>query len=86
MAEVKIGEVTHYYSKIGVAVLDLGDAIAIGDVIHVLGHTTDFEQVVRSLQIDHKPVERAEAGQDVALKVAKRVRKGDRVFKVLGVK
>lgn len=79
-----VAEVTHYYNKIGVAVLTLSDTIAMGDVIHVVGHTTDFCQTVKSLQIEHHPIMEAHPGDDVALKVLDRVRVGDQVFKVGG--
>lgn len=78
----RIGEVTHFYRKICVAVLKLSEPICVGDTVHVLGHTTDFCQGVLSLQIDHRPVEMAMPGDDVALKVQDRVREGDVVFRV----
>ncbi|HSM57856.1 MAG TPA: hypothetical protein VK879_17010 [Candidatus Sulfomarinibacteraceae bacterium] len=79
---VCIGQVTHYYNRIGVAVLDLTDRVRLGDRLHICGHTTDFYQVVSSLQINHRPVEEAAPGDDVALKVAARVRPGDEIFKL----
>jgi translation elongation factor EF-1alpha len=79
--EVKIGTVTHYYNKISVAVLDLMAPIQVGDRITILGRTTEFDQRVESLEIDHQKVDRAEPGQDVALKVWDYVRKGDQVYK-----
>lgn len=80
--ETKIGEITHYYGKLQVAVLELIDAIKVGDRINVCGHTTDFIQTVESLEIDHQKVDSAGPGQEVALKVWDYVRKGDEVFKV----
>lgn len=82
MSGVQIAEVTHFYDRIGVAVLALSDAIRVGDMIHVLGRTTDFQQEVKSLQIEHREVSEAAPGQDVALKVAQRVRPHDKVFKI----
>ena len=82
--EKKIGEVTHFYAKPSAAVLKLSAKIAVGDQIHIQGHTTDFTQEVKSLQIDHKEVESAKKGDDVALLVADTVRAGDEVFKVEG--
>jgi len=83
MADRQIGEITHCYDKISVGVLALTDTIRLGDTIHILGHTTDFQQQVVSLQVDHKEVETAGPGDDVALKVDERVREGDKVFRVL---
>lgn len=81
--EKRIGFVTHYYNKLGVAVLDLEEGIKVGDTIHLSGHTTDFVQDVRSLEVDHRQLQAAGAGADVALKVDRRVREGDAVYKVL---
>lgn len=78
----RVGEVTHYFNKIGVAVLDLGADLKVGDWVHFLGHSTDFEQRVESMQIEHANIEAASAGDDVALKVIDRVRRGDGVFRV----
>lgn len=82
--ESKIGEVTHFYPKPSAAVLKLKEKIKIGDRIHILGHTTDFTQEVKSLQIDHKEVDSAKKGDDVALLVKDTVREGDEVFGVEG--
>lgn len=79
-----VAEVTHYYNKIGVAVLALSHTLTVGDVIHIAGHTTDICQMVKSMQIDHRPITEAHPGDDVALKVLDRVRVGDRVFRVTG--
>lgn len=83
MAEHKVGTVIDYYGKIGVAAVRLTDgSLGIGDRIHVRGHTTDVTQVVESLQLEHRPVDRAERGTEVALKVHERVRKHDEVLRV----
>lgn len=80
MSGVQVGEVTHYFDHINVAVLALTEAVRVGETVHFLGRATDFKQEIASLQIEHKPVEQAEPGQDVALKVAQKVRPGDKVF------
>lgn len=83
MPETKVGVITHYFGRIGVAVVKATDgAIAVGDTIHIKGHTTDFVQVVESLQIEHQPVTRIEIGQEAGLKVAARVHEHDEIFKV----
>jgi putative protease len=78
---VEVGRVTHFFSKISVAVIELKAPLAVGDTVHIKGPTTDFEQVVESMQIEHKNVQRAEAGQSIGLKVVQRVREKDMVFK-----
>lgn len=80
---VEVGRVTHYFTKISVAVVELSAPLAVGDRIRIRGPTTDFEQTVESMQIEHKNVERAEAGQSIGLKVKERVREKDRVYKVI---
>jgi putative protease len=77
-----IGEVVHYYNRIGVAVLVLAEPIHVGDRVHILGYSSDFQQHVDSLQIELQPVEVANPEQDVALKVDERVRRGDKVYKI----
>jgi putative protease len=77
----KIGKVTHYFSRMRVAVLELSGDLNVGDSIHILGHTTDFEQVVLSMEIDHKSVQGVGLGDEVAMKVINKVRKGDTVYK-----
>lgn len=77
----EIGRVTNFYSKIGVAVIELSAPLSVGDRILFRGRSTNFEQIAESMQIEHKPVQRAEAGQSIGLKVKERVRPGDIVYK-----
>ena len=80
---VEVGHVTHFFTKINVAVVELSATLAVGDTILIKGPTTDFEQVVGSMQIEHENIERAEAGQSIGLKVEERVREEDIVYKKL---
>jgi len=80
---VEVGHITHFFTKISVAVIELKAPLAVGDSIVIKGPTTDFEQVVESMQIEHKDVQRAEAGQSIGLKVVQRVREKDMVYKKL---
>ncbi len=82
MAEKKIGEVTHYFDKIGVAIIKLSAPLRMGDKIRVKGATSDFEQVVDSMQIDHQDVESAESGQELGIKVSDKAREGDDILKI----
>lgn len=84
MAEEKpIGKVTHYFTKISVAVIELNDELKVGDTIAIRGATTDLTQKVDSMQIEHENVEVANKGQSIGLKVQDRVREGDTVYKIL---
>jgi putative protease len=80
---VEIGRITHFFTKISVAVIELTATLTVGDTIVIKGPTTDFEQNVDSMQIEHSNVQRAEAGQSIGLKVAQRVRENDIVYKKL---
>jgi putative protease len=80
---VKIGRITHFFTKISVAVIELTAPLAVGDTIVLKGPTTDFEQVVESMQIEHQNVQNAKAGQSIGLKVIQRVRENDMVYKKL---
>lgn len=83
MAEEKlIGKITHYFSKINVAVIELTKNLKVGDTIHIKNETHDFTQQVSSLQIEHKQVETAEPGQSVGLKIDQKVYEGDQVYLV----
>ena len=82
MAETEIGKITHYFSKIGVAVIELSQGLKVGDKIHIKGATTDFTQTVDSMQIQHEKIEEAKPGDDIGMKVAEQVREHDKVFKV----
>ncbi|MBI4610812.1 MAG: translation elongation factor-like protein [Candidatus Rokubacteria bacterium] len=82
-SEEKVGTVTGYYSRIGVAAIHLtGGDLRVGDQIRIRGHTTDFGQAVESLQVEHQSVDQAQRGSEVALKVRERVRLHDQVFRV----
>lgn len=87
MAEEKeegkiMGVVSHYYSKIGVGIIELKDALKVGDKIKIKGHSTDIEQDVSSIQINHQEVQDAKSGDVIGLKVSDKVREGDKVYKV----
>jgi len=83
MAEQMIGRVTHYWSKIGVAGIEItGGELRVGDTIRFKGHTTDLTEKLESIQVDHQPVAVARVGDSVALKVTDHVREHDEVFKV----
>jgi putative protease len=82
MAEDKwklVGEVIHYYTKLKVAIIQLSDNLKLGDKISIEGYTTDFQQTVDSMQIEHRNVEKAVKGDSVGVKVEGRCRKGDKV-------
>ncbi len=83
MAEQRVGKVTHYWAKIGVAGIEItAGELRVGDTIRFLGHTTDFTQTLDSMQVEHQAVEVARAGDSVGLKVADHVRDHDEVLKV----
>ncbi len=81
--EKQIGQITHFYNRISVAVLSLTDNLEIGDRVHILGHTTDFIQNITSMEIEHVKVSSVSPGDEVALKVIEPVRKGDVIFKII---
>ena len=80
---VQVGHITHFFSKISVAIVELTAALAVGDKILVKGPATDFEQVVDSMQIEHQNVQQAESGQSIGLKTVQHVREKDVVYKRL---
>jgi len=75
-----IGCVEHYYSKLGVGIVKLKDTLKKGDKIKIKGHTTDLEESVDSIQINHEDVEEAKKGDIVGIKVSDKVREDDAVY------
>ena len=79
----EIGKVTHYFTKIGVGVIEItSGTLKVGDKIRIKGATTDFEQKIESMQVEHEQVKEAEAGQAIGMKVKEHVRQHDKVFKL----
>ena len=79
----EMGEVTHYFPHVKAAVVKIKEGtLSIGDVVRIKGHTTDFKEKVTSLQVNHKPITRATKGKEIGLKVKKRVREGDKIYKI----
>jgi translation elongation factor EF-1alpha len=83
MEEIAIGKVERFFSKIGVAAIRITSGeLKVGDTIKFKGHSTDFEQTVESMQVEHKNVEKVVAGEDVGIKVKEKVRDNDAVYLV----
>ena len=82
MPEAEIGTITHYYGHLSVVIIQLSDVLKVGDNIHIKGHTSDFTQDVSSMQIEHKDVSEAKAGDLAGIKVAQKAHPHDKVFKV----
>jgi len=76
-----IGQVTHYFSHLSVAAVSLKEPLAVGEKIHVRGHTTDVVQEVGSMEVEHAAVDQAGPGDDVAVRVDEHVRDHDLIFR-----
>ena len=82
--EVEVAQVMDYFSHVGVVALKVtAENIKVGDVLHFKGHTTDFIEEVKSIQIEHETVTEAKVGDEVGIKVKERIRVHDQVFKVI---
>jgi putative protease len=81
-----IGEITHFFGHINVAVVKLSAKLKDGDKILIEGATTNFEQEAKSMQIEHKEVKEAKKGDSIGLKVKDKVREGDSVYKLVDSK
>jgi len=83
MNEIEIGIVRHFFDKIGVVVIELmtGD-LAIGDSIHIKGHTTDVTCKVESMRLEKDVIEKAAQGQSVGIKIEGKARVHDKVYKI----
>jgi hypothetical protein len=80
--EILAGRVRNYYKKINVASIEVISTLKAGDLIHIKGHFTDFDQEISSLEIGHSPVKEAHAGQIAGIKMDCYVRKNDLIFTV----
>ena len=81
MEEKEIGQITHYFGHVDVGVIEISEGeLKIGDKVAIRGHTTNLEEVVESMQIEHENVETAKKGDSVGIKVKERVRTGDKVY------
>ena len=77
----EVGRVLHFFGRINVAVVEVNDTISIGDQIFIKGPVTDVEQTVQSMEIEHAKVNQAIAGQSIGMKMKRRVRENDTVYK-----
>lgn len=83
MPETRVGRVKEYFSKVGVAGIEVTDGdLHVGDTIRIRGHTTDLTQVVDSIELEHQALLQARPGQIVGIKVRDRVRRHDEVYKI----
>lgn len=80
--EKPIGAVTHYYNKIGVAIVKFKKTVKKGMQVRFYGPKTDFDQVIESMQYEHEPIASAKKGQEVGIKVSQPVREGDEVYEL----
>ncbi len=85
MTEHSVGTVTHYFGKVQVGIVALTRDITAGDTLRFVGHGADFQQRVKSMQVEHVSVETAAAGTEVGVRVKKRVREGTEVYRVVVV-
>ena len=84
MEEENIGFVSNYFNKISVAAVEITDGtVSLGDTLHFLGHTTNFESKVDSMQMEHKSVTEAKKGDSVGVKVPEKARERDKVYKIV---
>ncbi len=76
-----IGKVTHYYAHIKVAIVKFNTKVKVGAELYFKGATTDFKEAAKSMQFDHEPVKVAQPKKQIGIKLKKRVREGDLVYK-----
>jgi hypothetical protein len=83
MEEKEVGKVVDYFAKVGVAGIQMSDSLTVGDTIHIKGHTTDVQQKVESMQIEHQVVQEVSAGDSAGIKMTDRCRTHDIIYKVI---
>jgi putative protease len=83
MAEEKVGKVIKFFARPSVAAVEVTEGVlSVGDSVRIKGRNTDFEQEIASMEVDNQPVEKAEKGQMIGIKVKDRVRPNDQIFKM----
>lgn len=82
MADLKVGVVTHYFDKIGVAVVEFIGSLSVGDQIKISGNNKELAMTVNSMQVEHQQIQDAKKGDTVGMKVDQEVTEGDEVYKV----
>ena len=83
MQEKEIGKITHYYGHLDVGIIELSDALKVGETIHIKGHSEDFTQQVDSIQIEHASVPEAKAGEVIGVKLSQKAHPHDKVYKII---
>lgn len=78
--EKEIGKITHIFDKINVGILELSSTLQVGDTIHVLGSSTDFEQIIDSIQVEHQNIDKAKKGDIVGIKLSEKAKVGDKIY------
>lgn len=79
--DIQIGKVTHYYDKIGVAVIEvMNQALKVGDTVKISGHDTEYKQIITSLQVEHKKVNEVSPDESCGMQVDKPVKPGDVLY------
>jgi len=83
MVEKPIGTIIHYFGNIKVGVIKLtGGALKVGDKIRVEGGEGEFDQVITSMQVDHKEIKSAKKGEEFGIKLDKKAHKGNKIYLV----
>jgi hypothetical protein len=83
MPEIEVGRVSDFFARSMVVGVELTHPLKVGNRLHILGHTTDLELELASMQINRVPVREATAGASVGIEVPERVRPGDYVYLVM---
>lgn len=80
MADKKIGTITHFFDKISVGIIKLDGKLKVGNKVRIQGGTTNFEQEISEIQLEHESIQEGKKGQEVGVKVNEKVREGDTVY------
>jgi len=79
--ESPVGKVTHFYPKIGVAIVKLSGNVSVGDTLRFEGNGRESEEQISSMQINHENISSAKKGDEVGMKISGQLREGDNVYK-----
>ena len=84
MKEQEIGYLSKFFGQISVAAIEItAGELQVGDKIRIVGHTTDLKMAIECMQIEYAFVESTVNGDNIGVKVANKVRRNDKVAKLV---
>ena len=83
MPKSQIGNVTHFFPKVSVAIVKLSAPLAVGARVSIERGGSAFEQTMQQQMKElQKQIEKAEAGSEIAIKTVQATKAGAVVYEI----